>query len=94
MSCCGRQRQRFSAGTTGAGQTRRPQAGTKPNGPRPSAYAYFQYTGATGLTVRAPNSGSRYRFNGAGAILAVDPKDRRALAAVRHLRTYRKLTKS
>jgi hypothetical protein len=89
MSCCGQQRQRFSVGTTNADQTRRREAGAKPNGPRPSAYAYFQYTGPTGLSVRAPNSGSRYRFNGAGAIVAVDPKDRRALAAVRQLRQVR-----
>ena len=86
MSCCGQQRQRFSAG---ADKTRRRQTAARPIGPRPSAYAYFQYTGPTGLTVRAPNSGSRYRFNGAGAIVAVDPKDRRALAAVRQLRQVR-----
>ena len=89
MSCCGQQRQRFSVGTAGADQTRRRQAADRPAGPRPSAYAYFQYTGSTGMSVRAPNSGSRYRFNGAGAIVAVDPKDRRALAAVRNLRQVR-----
>jgi hypothetical protein len=89
MSCCGQQRQRFSVGTASADQTRRRQADAKPMGPRPSAYAYFQYTGSTGLTVRAPNTRSSYRFQGAGAIVAVDPKDRRALAAVRHLRQVR-----
>ncbi len=89
MSCCGQQRQRFSVGTARADRTHHRQADARPMGPRPSAHAYFQYTGATGLTVRAPNSGSRYRFNGAGAIVAVDPKDRRALATVRQLRQVR-----
>ena len=89
MSCCGQERQRFTVGTVGSGQTHRRQATDMPAGPRPSSYAYFQYTGSTGLSVRAPNSGSRYRFNGAGAIVAVDPKDRRALASVRNLRQVR-----
>ncbi|MDX1546155.1 MAG: hypothetical protein R3247_04170, partial [Rhodothermales bacterium] len=51
-----------------------------------SEYAYFQYLGHTGLTVRGPRSGWTYRFDGPGAIVAVDPRDRRALAAIARLR--------
>lgn len=75
MSCCGQQRRAFSA-----------EAFRSPS----SDYAYFQYTGRTGLTVRAPNTGSRYRFDKPGSTVAVDPQDRRALAAVPQLTQVRR----
>lgn len=90
MACCGKQRQSFAAGNATAGQSRGQPVATTPVRPRSSAYAYFQYTGGTGLSVRAPNSGSRYRFEGSGAVVAVDPRDRRALATVAKLRQVRR----
>ena len=47
---------------------------------------FFEYTGNTGLTVEGPLSGKYYRFNGPGAIIEVDPRDARSLAAVPKLR--------
>jgi hypothetical protein len=44
--------------------------------------AFFQYTGATGLTVAGPVTGKRYRFDAPGAIVAVDLMDRASVAAV------------
>ncbi len=38
------------------------------------------------MTVIGPISGIRYRFEGPGARLEVDPRDRRSLAAVPNLR--------
>lgn len=87
MSCCGKQRQSFS--TNKSGHNHHGERAGPQTRPRPSAYAYFQYTGPTGLSVRAPNSGSRYRFEGSGAVVAVDPRDRRALAALPQLRQVR-----
>lgn len=49
---------------------------------RRSAYAYFRYTGKTALTAYGPISGRSYRFERTGAVVAVDPRDRRSLAAV------------
>src|SRR5262249_27592609 len=54
--------------------------------PRLKAYAEFEYTGATALTVEGPMTGKRYRWNGPGAIVTVDLLDRRAVATVPHLR--------
>ncbi|MCP5116738.1 MAG: hypothetical protein GY953_38415 [bacterium] len=74
-------------GPTAPRSDRRPREeppALRPN--RRSASAYFQYLGTTGMTVRAPITGTAYRFDGPGAILAVDPRDRRALAAVPNLR--------
>jgi len=58
---------------------------------RPVRYsaAYFQYLGQTGLTVRGPRTGKLYRFDRHGAVVAVDLRDRRALAAVSNLRQVR-----
>lgn len=46
----------------------------------------FQYVGTKGLTLIGPVSGKRYRFDGPGAIVVVDPRDRGALAGVSVLR--------
>jgi hypothetical protein len=48
--------------------------------------AYFQYLGKTGLTVIGPRTRRRYRFDRPGAVVAVDRRDERALAAVSVLR--------
>jgi hypothetical protein len=54
----------------------------RPENPRGLAY---EYVGHTPLTVVGPASGQRYRFT-PGTILAVDPRDRTALAAIPLLR--------
>jgi hypothetical protein len=54
--------------------------------------AYFQYLGKTGVTVIAPRTRKRYRFDRTGAVVAVDPRDQRALAAVPTLRQVKEST--
>jgi hypothetical protein len=54
--------------------------------------AYFQYLGKTGLTVIGPKTRQQYRFDRHGAIVAVDPRDESALAAVSVLRQVGKPT--
>jgi len=46
----------------------------------------FKCVGPTALTVIGPATGRRYRFERPGALLAVDVRDRAALAAVLYLR--------
>jgi hypothetical protein len=59
-----------------------PQAQTLPATSEPAPKAVFEYLGEVPLTVIGPASGLRYRFEGAGARLAVDPRDRASLAAL------------
>lgn len=47
---------------------------------------YFQYLGKTALTLIGPISRRHYRFANPGAIVKIDPLDRRALTAVTVLR--------
>ena len=49
----------------------------------------FEYTGATGLTVRGPITGRSYRFNGPGEEVAVDGRDAPSMMAVPRLRRAR-----
>ena len=53
---------------------------------RRQTVVYFEYVGETGLTAVGAGSGKRYRFEGQGAIVAVDPMDRRSLGTVPRLR--------
>ena len=46
---------------------------------------YFQFLGREAVTLVGPISGKRYRFAQYGAVVAVDPRDRRSLEAVRYL---------
>lgn len=55
-----------------------------------SASLLFQYVGQTGVTVMGPRSGKRYRFDHPGAVITVDPRDRRAMTAVSILRQIEK----
>ncbi len=86
MSCCGKKREQFH----GAAQTRQAlepaQSTTAQLRPTRYAVVYFEYLGATGLTVLGPITGKRYRFNGHGARVAVDLRDRPSMAAVPNLR--------
>ena len=84
MSCCGR-------GTRTPGGSLSGVAG-RPGGRRTlqndgrATTVYFQYIGPSQLTAFGPFSGRAYRFATAGAILPVDPRDRRSLEAVPNLR--------
>lgn len=57
-----------------------------PYAARDASAAWFQYTGTTGATVTGGVTGRRYRFDHPGAIVAVDARDARSLAAVPMLR--------
>jgi hypothetical protein len=90
--CCGKKRAQ-------ARRTRQPRRGPKPTErtvskpePEPDSTPYFQYIGKTGLTVMGPRTRNSYRFGSPGAVVAVDPRDRRALAAVSVLRQVSKPT--
>jgi len=86
MGCCGeRRRAKSTSGPVqGAGVHHREVVSRDP--PRRYPVVYFQYLGRTGLSAIGPISGKRYRFDGPGTIVAVDPRDRRSLAAVPSLR--------
>ena len=49
----------------------------------------FEYTGATGMTVRGPITGRTYRFNGPGLPVDVDGRDAPSMMAVPKLRRVR-----
>ena len=52
----------------------------------PRAKVTFEHTGTGVLTVDGPVSGTRYRFDGAGARVSVDVRDRNHLLHVPRLR--------
>jgi hypothetical protein len=94
MPCCGKKR----AQVRQKAQTRpapEPAEGTVSQ-PRPESQpvAYFQYLGKTGVTVIGPRTGKRYRFGHTGAIVAVDRRDGRAVAAVSVLRQVARPTEA
>jgi hypothetical protein len=51
----------------------------------PRQVAWFEYRGATALTVVSPHTGATYRFASPGARVAVDPRDRAWVAFVPNL---------
>ncbi len=78
MPCCGQGRVPAPRYALAAAASARKGAA------RPAA-VNFQYTGKTVLTVVGPVTGIQYRFDGHGAVLPVDARDQRAVAAVPHL---------
>jgi hypothetical protein len=86
MPCCGRQSSivappaspQRAAFPQGNGHAAPPQAR--------QTYVFFEYAGQTGLTVTGPVSGRRYRFDGPGARVPVEPVDKPAMERVPHLR--------
>lgn len=80
MSCCGRGT--TTPGGRGGGPARTPARRQGHGGRGPAPAVYFQYVGTSRLTVYGPVSGRSYRFETPGAVLPVDPRDRRSLAAV------------
>jgi hypothetical protein len=84
MPCCGKKREQFLAqGATSSplGLPARPH----PQFAQPPKVV-FQYSGRTAMVVIGPISGTRYRFQGPGGRVEVDPRDRRSLAVVPNLR--------
>jgi hypothetical protein len=72
---------------TGSAGNRPPRfwGGSTPALPENPRGLAFEYVGHAPLTVVGPASGQRYRF-APGSILAVDPRDRTALASIPLLR--------
>jgi len=91
MSCCGnrraQQRTMSSAFVPGVAAPRAP-AGRLP-GRLPMGAAYFEYTGATAITVVGTVTGRQYRFAAPGVPVLVDARDRWSLASVPLLREIR-----
>jgi hypothetical protein len=88
MSCCGKQRKQISQ-TIPAYPGRRSLQGlstVRDQAPQWQPAVYFEYVGKTGLTAIGPVTGKRYRFNGNGAVVAVDVRDQASLLTVPHLK--------
>jgi hypothetical protein len=70
------------------GQSRQPTSAAFPRKAAPvqSSAITFEYVGPSGLTVVSPTTGKRYRFEGTGARLTVDPRDHAMLLYVPNLR--------
>ena len=83
--CCGRGKAR-GHGATAQGNQVAPVSRFET---RAHGAPIFEYIGRTALTVFGPISGAPYRFNGPGSRLAVDPRDRPALAVIPVLRFVR-----
>lgn len=80
MSCCGKQRLQVVAGAKA-----RPRPELVPNSPRPTN-VFFQYVGRTGLTALGAVTGTQYRFDSPGAVIAVDFRDQASLRMIPQLR--------
>ena len=92
MSCCGKKRASFPAGTpvtpvsfTVTEAARSPETAGEPGNSRSSSI-FFEYTGKTGLTVWGAVSGKRYRFDKPGSRVIIDPRDRPSLVQVPRLK--------
>lgn len=78
--CCGRGKSTFRFTNTAV------PAATAADNRGTTSQATFEYVGRTALTVFGPASGAPYRFNGPGARVRVDARDRQSLAGVPVLR--------
>jgi hypothetical protein len=90
MPCCGKKRSQARPTTQTPSVPESAESASLPRPPEHDSLAYFQYLGKTGLTVMGPRTGKRYRFHRPGTVVAVDPRDRHALAAVSILRQVAK----
>jgi hypothetical protein len=84
MSCCGKVREQFRSQSYGTNTSVSPARPHPQAAPLPRVL--FQYTGPTTMVAIGPVSGRRYRFDGPGARVEVDPRDRRFLAGIPRLR--------
>ena len=82
MGCCGQHRRQYGGTAPTQRRPARAAAVATRRRPKRSEHAYFQYLGKSALTATGPISGRRYRFDRPGAVVAVDPRGRRSLAAV------------
>jgi hypothetical protein len=82
VSCCGHRRGPERA----ASRVQQSFSAPAPLASSGSSLAYFQYTGSTAVTVVGGATRATYRFAHSGAIVGVDPRDRRSLAAIPVLR--------
>jgi hypothetical protein len=84
MSCCGQKRvQQRSTGSAFVHASKAPRASA---GRLPMGAAYFEYTGATAITVVGSITRRQYRFATPGVPVEVDARDRPSLARVPLLR--------
>jgi hypothetical protein len=79
VSCCGGARQRL-------GSIVKPEPPIADSAVARRFAIEFEYIGPTALTVVGSTSGRRYRFDGPGARIVIDPRDRPSLARVPRLR--------
>jgi hypothetical protein len=83
MPCCGQQKTDFGFSP----QAVKTRPSTNAGGSSGYRYSvYFEYVGNTGLTVFGSATNKKYRFNGPGSRVQVDPRDRPSLAKVPNLR--------
>jgi hypothetical protein len=93
MSCgCGKKRAQLLQTTQASRVLEAGDQTSLQHQPERDTPIYFQYIGKTGLTVVGPRTRKRYRFDGPGVVVTVDPRDQRALAAVSILRQVREST--
>ena len=91
MACCGKTRKQFNKpvpASEARGPLRGPLTARSQTVPR-RATVYFEYIGKTGLTVFGAVTGKRYRFDGNGAVVAVDLCDKPSMASVPNVRQVR-----
>lgn len=81
MACCGQGARTASMPVTPSGP---PATIGLPHPPPPTAR--MEYTGARALSAVGPVTGTRYRFGGPGARVAVDRRDLAGLATIPWLR--------
>ena len=85
MACCGNKREQFQMQRAPDNRLGGPGGRPFPHSAMPPKVV-FEYVGRIPVVVMGPVSGNRYRFEGAGARVEVDPRDRRSLAAAPNLR--------
>jgi len=83
--CCGNKRTQFQAQPAPVNVQGRPADRPFPRS-APALKVVFEYNGQPPIVVVGPVSGNRYRFEGSGARVTVDPRDRRSLAVTPRLR--------
>lgn len=78
--CCGGKRMQATQTTVVRPTSNRPTKTVR------YSHAFFRYVGPTALTVAGGATGTRYRFDSPGAVVAVDVRDQPSMLAVPHLR--------
>jgi hypothetical protein len=84
--CCGKKRKQARQTTQTRRVSKSEEKITLPSGMERDSLAYFQYMGKQRLRVVGPKTRKLYHFDRPGAVVAVDPKDQHALAAVSALK--------